>query len=109
MQQHHSAGRLDSEVTPAEADSPYASATDGAVDGATDTTTRRDTTAADADASAEPAPDVAEEYAESISIDPTPEQVEHYLELVGDPEADVDADPPDVDAADAGTASSSKA
>jgi hypothetical protein len=68
---------LDSEVTPAEADSPYASAADGAVD----------TTQADADASVEPAPDVAEEYAESIPIDPTPEQVEHYLELAGDPDA----------------------
>jgi hypothetical protein len=40
----------------------------------------------DADESAEPAPDVAEEYAESIPIDPTPDQVEHYLELVGDPD-----------------------
>ena len=61
--------------TPAEADSPYSSAADGAVDPAR----------VDADeVSAEPAPDVAEEYAESIPIDPTPDQVEHYLELVGD-------------------------
>ena len=32
----------------------------------------------------EPDADVAEEYAESVPLDPTPEQVEHYLELVGD-------------------------
>lgn len=67
------------EVTDAEADSPY-SAASGPVD-----------------ASAEPAPDVAEEYAETVSIDPTPDQVEHYLELAGDPEAlgtsDITEDP----------------
>jgi hypothetical protein len=32
----------------------------------------------------EPHADVAEEYAESVPVDPTPEQVEHYLDLVGD-------------------------
>jgi hypothetical protein len=32
----------------------------------------------------EPDADVAEEYAESVPVDPTPEQVEHYRELVGD-------------------------
>jgi hypothetical protein len=39
------------------------------------------------DSMLEPDPDVAEEYAESIPIDPSPEQVEHYLELAGDPQA----------------------
>lgn len=29
-------------------------------------------------------PEVAEEYAESISIDPTPEQIDRYLQLEGD-------------------------
>jgi hypothetical protein len=67
------------EVTPAEADSPYA----GVADGATGVIS-------DGDASVEPAPDVAEEYAESIPIDPTPDQVEHYLELVEDPHAGTD-------------------
>lgn len=70
----------DGDGTPAEADSPYSSAAGGGLD----------PVQADADESAEPAPDVAEEYAESIPIDPTPDQVEHYLELVGDPDA---ADP----------------
>jgi hypothetical protein len=65
---------FDDAGTPAEADSPYSSAMNGALD----------PRPADADESAEPAPDVAEEYAESIPIDPTPDQVEHYLELVGD-------------------------
>jgi hypothetical protein len=32
----------------------------------------------------EPDADVAEEFAESVPLDPTPEQVEHYLDLVGD-------------------------
>jgi hypothetical protein len=64
---------LTGEATPAEADSPYASTADGATG-----------VASEGDASAEPAPDVAEEYAESIPIDPTPDQVEHYLELVED-------------------------
>ena len=68
---------IDGDGTPAEADSPYSSAMNGALD----------PRPADADESAEPAPDVAEEYAESIPIDPTPDQVEHYLELVGDPDA----------------------
>jgi hypothetical protein len=34
----------------------------------------------------EPDADLAEEYAESVPLDPTPEQVEHYLELVGEDE-----------------------
>jgi hypothetical protein len=38
----------------------------------------------DIDAGVEPDADVAEEYAESVPLDPTPEQVEHYLDLVGD-------------------------
>ena len=36
------------------------------------------------EAGVEPDADVAEEYAESVPLDPTPEQVEHYLDLVGD-------------------------
>ena len=32
----------------------------------------------------EPDADVAEEYAEEVPLDPTPAQVEHYLELVGE-------------------------
>jgi hypothetical protein len=66
---------LTTEVTPAEADSPFAGAANGAIDPTQET---------EADPSVEPAPDVAEEYAESIPIDPTPEQVEHYLELAGE-------------------------
>ncbi len=42
------------------------------------------TEVADVDADVEPDADVAEEYAESVPLDPTPEQVEHYLDLVGD-------------------------
>ena len=38
----------------------------------------------DVSAGVEPDADVAEEYAESVPLDPTPEQVEHYLDLVGD-------------------------
>ena len=76
MTQHPDA--LTGEVTPAEADSPYASAANGAIDAAGES---------EVDTSVEPAPDVAEEYAESIPIDPTPDQVEHYLELAGDQEA----------------------
>jgi hypothetical protein len=38
----------------------------------------------DVEPGVEPDADVAEEYAESVPLDPTPEQVEHYLELVGD-------------------------
>ena len=45
-----------------------------------------------ADPGAEPDPDVAEEYAESVPIDPTPHQVEHYLELAGSDEAIDDED-----------------
>jgi hypothetical protein len=54
-------------ATEASADSPYAG-----VDGPGHA------------AAGEPAPDVAEEFAESIPIDPTPDQVEHYLDLVGE-------------------------
>jgi hypothetical protein len=42
------------------------------------------TAVGDVEAGAEPDADVAEEYAESVPLDPTPEQVEHYLDLVGD-------------------------
>jgi hypothetical protein len=42
-------------------------------------------TAVDAvEAGVEPDADLAEEFAESVPVDPTPEQVEHYLELVGE-------------------------
>ncbi|NHC16503.1 hypothetical protein [Motilibacter deserti] len=33
-------------------------------------------------------PEVAEDYAESVGVDPTPDEVEHYKELVGDETAD---------------------
>ena len=36
------------------------------------------------EAGVEPDADVAEEFAQSVPLDPTPEQVEHYLDLVGD-------------------------
>ena len=42
----------------------------------------------DVEPGVEPDADVAEEYAESVPLDPTPEQVEHYLELVGDEDPD---------------------
>ena len=29
-------------------------------------------------------PEVAEEYAESVGVDPTPEEIDKYQELVGD-------------------------
>jgi hypothetical protein len=49
--------------------------------------------------SAEPADDAdleaAEEYAENVPIDPAPDQVNEYLRLVGDPEAEPE---PDVEA-----------
>ena len=46
-------------------------------------------TAVDAvEAGVEPDADLAEEFAESVPVDPTPDQVEHYLELVGDDGAD---------------------
>lgn len=61
------------------------------------TTGRVDTSAADAEA--QPDPDVAEEYAESIPIDPAPDQVEHYLELAGAPDA-LDEDGLDEDRAE---------
>ncbi|NHC46396.1 hypothetical protein [Motilibacter aurantiacus] len=38
--------------------------------------------------SAEHDPEVAEDYAESVGVDPTPDEVEHYKELVGDPTAE---------------------
>ncbi len=37
-------------------------------------------------------PEVAEAFAESVPIDPSPEEVSHYLELVGAPEAGTDPD-----------------
>ena len=49
------------------------------------TTGRIDEAAANAEVQSDP--DVAEEYAESIPIDPSPDQVEHYLELAGAPDA----------------------
>jgi hypothetical protein len=33
-------------------------------------------------------PDRAEDYAESVPIDPSPDEVSHYLDLIGDPDAD---------------------
>jgi hypothetical protein len=48
---------------------------------------------------AQPDPDVAEEFAESVPIDPTPDQVEAYLELAGAPDAlEPATDPADDDA-----------
>jgi hypothetical protein len=64
-------------ATPAEADSPFTAVGDP----------HRDPLNEDPDAADEPDPDLAEEYAESLPVDPTPEQVEHYLELAGAPEA----------------------
>lgn len=32
-------------------------------------------------------PEVAEEYAEGLPIDPAPDDVNHYLRMVGDPAA----------------------
>jgi hypothetical protein len=53
---------------------------------------------------AEPASDsdleAAEEYAESVPVDPTPDQVNEYLRLVGDPDA-VEADPDPAELPDA--------
>lgn len=40
-------------------------------------------------------PELAEEYAESVSIDPTPDEVNRYLQLVGDPKAAPTDDPTD--------------
>lgn len=56
---------VDSPATPAEDDSPSAATSD-------------------VEAGVEPDADVAEEFAQSVPVDPTPEQVEHYLDLVGD-------------------------
>ena len=33
-------------------------------------------------------PEVAEDYAESVGVDPSPDEVEHYKELVGDDSAE---------------------
>ncbi len=71
------AGTDDAAATPAEADSSFTSTGDPHTDPLTQ----------DPDAAAEPDPDLAEEYAEALPVDPTPEQVEHYLELAGAPEA----------------------
>lgn len=71
------AGTTDTTATPAEADSPTTSTGDP----------HRDPLAQDPDAADEPDPDLAEEYAESLPVDPTPEEVERYLELAGAPEA----------------------
>ena len=46
------------------------------------------TAVGDVEPGVEPDADVAEEYAESVPLDPTPEQVEHYLELVGEGDED---------------------
>jgi hypothetical protein len=70
-------------------DQPELDATTGSVD----------TTAADDEVQA--APDVAEEYAESLPIDPTPDEVEHYLELAGAPDALEQPDTDDTDDTDA--------
>ena len=60
---------------------------------------------------AEPAsehdPELAEEYAESVPIDPAPDEVAEYLRIVGDEDAvPADPDPADlpVDPGDTGTA-----
>lgn len=71
------AGADSATATPAEDDSPVTSTGDPHADPLTQ----------DPDAAAEPDPDVAEEYAEALPVDPTPEQVERYLELAGAPEA----------------------
>jgi len=71
------AGANGTTATPAEDDSPFTSTGDPHSEPLTQ----------DPDAATEPDPDVAEEYAEALPVDPTPEQVEHYLELVGAPEA----------------------
>ncbi len=80
-------------ATPAEADSPFTSTGDP----------HAEPLAQDPDAADEPRPDLAEEYAESLPVDPTPDQVEHYLELAGAPEAlDADDSSDSPNAADAG-------
>ena len=43
-------------------------------------------------------PEYAETYAESVSIDPAPDEVTHYRELIGDP--DLPAEPADEQADD---------
>ena len=80
-------------ATPAEADSPFTSMGDPHADPLTE----------DPDAAAEPDPDLAEEYAESLPVDPTPDQVEHYLELAGAPEALSTPDSPDSSGSPDGT------
>jgi len=47
--------------------------------------------AGDAEPAVEHDPELAEEYADSVSIDPTPDEVDHYREMIGDP--DLPADP----------------
>jgi hypothetical protein len=59
------------------------------------------TAAGDAEPGVEPGPDVAEEFAESVPIDPTPDQVEQYLELAGAPEA-LAPETADTDSGDSG-------
>jgi hypothetical protein len=41
-------------------------------------------------------PEAAEEYAESVGIDPAPDEVQHYRELLDDPERPgaADGEPP---------------
>jgi hypothetical protein len=76
-------GTRNSMTTPSEqTGEPH---TDGAVATPPDEDTVY-TEVTDVEPGAEPDADVAEEYAESVPLDPTPEQVEHYLELVGDEE-----------------------
>ena len=60
-----------------------------------------------AEPSSEHDPEAAEEYAESVPIDPAPDEVAKYLEIVGDEDAvPADPDPEDLplDLDDTGTA-----
>lgn len=54
-----------------------------------------------AEAASEHDPEAAEEYAESVPIDPSTDQIDHYLEMIGDPEASGgrSAEPPGEDTA----------
>jgi hypothetical protein len=45
-----------------------------------------------AEPTAEHDPELAEQYAESVPIDPAPDEVERYLEIAGDPEVADDAE-----------------
>ncbi|WP_147431966.1 hypothetical protein [Motilibacter peucedani] len=47
-----------------------------------------------AEPSGEHDPERAEEYAESVGVDPSPDQVEHYQELTGDGPDDGDPSAP---------------